>query len=215
MQTIGETVKSKRRLVPVDQIAVAQYNPRRALRPGDVEYEKLKKSIEEFGLVEDLVWNERTGTLVGGHQRLAVLKEKGVKEVEVNVVDLDEKRERALNIALNKITGEWDKDKLKEIIVELDDGEFDIEMTGFLEPEIEELIREEIKEMPKNFPEMELQAFEHYDYVVLLFQNSMDFLAAVERLGLKKVEFNAGAKARKVGVGRAIDGKKALEILCK
>ena len=63
---LGETVKSKRRLVPVDSINPAPYNPRRQLRPGDVEYEKLKKSIEEFGLVEDLVWNERTGTLVGG-----------------------------------------------------------------------------------------------------------------------------------------------------
>jgi ParB-like chromosome segregation protein Spo0J len=64
----------------------APYNPRRDLQPGEPEYENLKRSIETFGLVEPLVWNERTGNLVGGHQRLKVLLAQGVEEAEVSVL---------------------------------------------------------------------------------------------------------------------------------
>lgn len=54
----------------VDELKAAEYNPRKDLRPGDAEYEKLKRSIQEFGYVEPVIWNKRTGTVVGGHQRL-------------------------------------------------------------------------------------------------------------------------------------------------
>jgi len=126
--------------IPVEQINPAPYNPRKDLKPGDPEYEKLRRSIQEFGFVEPLVWNKRTGNLVGGHQRLKVLIEQGVREVEVSIVDLDDQRERALNIALNKISGDWDNEKLKDLLEELDTGDFDIELTGFTEAEIEDLM---------------------------------------------------------------------------
>jgi ParB-like chromosome segregation protein Spo0J len=64
--------------IPLGDINPARYNPRLDLRPGDPDYEKLKRSLEEFDCVEPLVWNERTGNLVGGHQRLKVLKERVV-----------------------------------------------------------------------------------------------------------------------------------------
>ena len=89
----------------VDELKAAEYNPRKDLRPGDAEYEKLKRSIQEFGYVEPVIWNKRTGTVVGGHQRLKVMKDLGYEEVDCVVVDLDEKKEKALNIALNKISG--------------------------------------------------------------------------------------------------------------
>jgi hypothetical protein len=93
-------------------------------------------------LVEPLVWNKQTGNLVGGHQRLKVLKEQGVKEVEVSVVDLEPTKEKALNIALNKAQGEWDFPKLKDLLQEIDTGEFDIGITGFDEQEIEDLMNQ-------------------------------------------------------------------------
>jgi DNA modification methylase len=93
-------------------------------------------------LVEPLVWNKQTGNLVGGHQRLKVLKEQGAKEVEVSVVDLSGTKEKALNIALNKAQGDWDFPKLKDLLQELDTGEFDINITGFDEAEIEELVNQ-------------------------------------------------------------------------
>lgn len=86
--------------VKIDQINPAAYNPRLDLKPGDPDYDKLKKSIETFGYVEPLVWNSRTGNLVGGHQRFKILIEQGAKEVEVSVVDFDAKEEKVLNLAL-------------------------------------------------------------------------------------------------------------------
>ena len=75
--------------IPLARIKAAAYNPRKDLRPGDPEYEKLRRSIERWDLVEPLVWNRRTGNLVGGHQRLKILEARGDTEVEVSVVDLD------------------------------------------------------------------------------------------------------------------------------
>lgn len=124
----------------VNEINPAVYNPRKDLKPGDSEYNKLKKSILEFDMVEPLVWNKRTRNLVGGHQRLKILKELGIEYVEVSVVDLSPVKEKALNLALNKIQGEWDFPKLKDILQELDTGAFDIEITGFDDKEIEDLM---------------------------------------------------------------------------
>ena len=100
------------RLIPAD------YNPRAALTPDMPEFERLKNSIETFGNVEPIVWNERTGHIVGGHQRLAVLQHLGYTSAEVSVVDLDEKEEKLLNVALNKIKGQWDYSRLEEIFQE-------------------------------------------------------------------------------------------------
>jgi len=118
--------------VAVSEINPAPYNPREDLRPGDPEYEKLKSSMVSFGYVEPLVWNERTKTLVSGHQRLKILIEQRVSEVEVSVVDLPEDKEKALNIALNKIRGDWDEEKLAELLAGLQKlPDFDVAMTGF------------------------------------------------------------------------------------
>ncbi len=136
--------------LPIDRINPAAYNPRKDLKPGDPEYKKLKKSIDSFGYVEPLVWNSRTGNLVGGHQRFKILLEQGVKEVEVSVVDLDTEKEKALNLALNKIQGEWDKEKLGELLEELSKTpDFDIALTGFDIPEVEEII-DQLKEVQED-----------------------------------------------------------------
>lgn len=98
------------RVIPVDRINAAAYNPRVDLQPGDPEYEKLRNSIKEFGYVEPIVWNERTGNMVGGHQRYKILvNELGQTEVAVSVVDLDDEQERLLDMALNKVYGRWDE----------------------------------------------------------------------------------------------------------
>ena len=128
--------------IEISKINPAVYNPRKDLKTGDPEYEHLKKSINEFGLIDPLIWNKRTGNLVGGHQRLKILKERGDKEVEVSVVDLDDAKEKALNIALNKISGDWDMPLLKDLLEELDTGDFDMEITGFSEKEIEDLMNQ-------------------------------------------------------------------------
>jgi len=124
----------------ISELIPAEYNPRLDLQPGDPEYEKLKRSIKEFGLVEPLVFNKRTGRLVGGHQRLKIIKELGFNDVLVSVVDLDDTQEKALNIALNKIKGDWDNSKLKDILEELELNIDDVTITGFDEQEVEDLL---------------------------------------------------------------------------
>ncbi len=127
--------------VSVSKIKPAPYNPRVDLQPGDPKYESLKRGIEQFGCVEPLVWNARSGNLVGGHQRFKILREQGAAEVDVSVVDLPEEQEKALNIALNKLDGEWDDAKLAALLDELTTlNEFDIELTGFDLPDANELI---------------------------------------------------------------------------
>lgn len=120
---------------PFKALKRAAYNPRKALQEGDKEYEKIKKSIETFGIVEPLVWNERTGNLVGGHQRMTVLKDMGYTEADVVVVDLSDAEEKQLNITLNKVRGRWDFDKLAELLT----GMEDIEPTGFEKWEVDAL----------------------------------------------------------------------------
>lgn len=119
---------------PITELKTAEYNPRVVLGPGMPEWEKLKTSIETFGAVEPVVWNKRTGNVVGGHQRLEVMKALGYKKVPCSVVDLDPEEEKILNVALNKIKGRWDHDKLEALL-----SEFDREVatvTGFSEDEL-------------------------------------------------------------------------------
>ena len=123
----------------ISKLNPAEYNPRKNLQPGDAEYEKLKRSMEQFGYVEPVVWNKTTGRVIGGHQRLKVLVDLGLKEVDCVVVEMDEEQEKALNIALNKINGEWDTDKLAMLISDLQGSDFDVSLTGFEEAEIADL----------------------------------------------------------------------------
>ena len=125
----------------LDELNPAKYNPRKQLKPGDKEFEKLKKSIQNFGYVELIVVNTaNNNTVISGHQRLSVLKHLGEKEVECVVVELDEANEKALNIAMNKVTGAWDEQKLADLLVDLGRMNFDLDLTGFDAPEVDTLL---------------------------------------------------------------------------
>jgi len=130
----------KTAIMKLTEITPAEYNPRKTLKPGDTEYEALKNSLERFGVAEPLIVNEATGNLVSGHQRLNVLLEMGVEEVEVVLVKLDEDQEKLLNIAMNKIEGEWDYKKLEALFGEI--SAVDIKFTGFSEEELQSLFED-------------------------------------------------------------------------
>lgn len=134
----------------VTDLIPADYNPRKDLKPGDKEYEKLKRSIHEFGYVDPLIWNQQTGRLIGGHQRLKVLKDMGIEDVDVVVVDMNEKKEKALNVALNKISGDWDKNKLMLLITDLQGEDFDVSLTGFDPEELDDLFKDDLKDDVKD-----------------------------------------------------------------
>jgi DNA modification methylase len=129
------------RKVPIGKVNPAPYNPRKDLKPDDKEYRLLVKSLDEYGCIQPLVWNKRTGHLVGGHQRFKVLLAQGARQVEVSVVDLPLEKEKALNLALNQIRGQWDDRKLAQLLDDLIKlPELDIETTGFVLPDAEQLI---------------------------------------------------------------------------
>lgn len=116
----------------------AEYNPRVELKPGDPEYERIKRSIETFTYVDPIIVN-RDGTIIGGHQRYNVLLDLGYETADVVVVDKTKDEEKALNIALNKISGEWDEEKLYELLIELDLSDIDVQLSGFTLNELDDL----------------------------------------------------------------------------
>jgi hypothetical protein len=135
----GKEIKVEIRMLKAAQLTAADYNPRRDLQPEDAEYQKLRRSMETFGYVEPIIWNERTGRVVGGHQRLKVLLEQGREDIEAVVVDLEEKDEKVLNVLLNKVKGRWDIGKLADLLQQLDETG-DMEVTGFEDWELQSLL---------------------------------------------------------------------------
>ena len=124
--------------MPLAELQAAPYNPRKALRPGDSEYQRLRRSLEEFGFVDPVVFNTQTKHLVGGHQRLTVWRDLGHTTAPAALVDLDLAREKVLNVALNKIAGQWDMTALRELLLEFGS---EATLSGFDPDEIDDLVR--------------------------------------------------------------------------
>ncbi len=120
------------------ELQFAGYNPRKDLRPGDLEYERIKSSIQRYDYVDPVIINS-DNTIIGGHQRVKVLIDLGYDQIDVVVVDLDKDMEKGLNLALNKISGSWDEEALATLLSELKDK--DIE-TGFNDEEVYRLLSE-------------------------------------------------------------------------
>lgn len=127
--------------INIKKLNPAQYNPRKDLTSDDEEYQKIRRSITEFGCVEPIIVNSDM-TVIGGHQRLKVLKELGYEELECVVLNLDKNKEKVLNIALNKIQGEWDDDKLENLLAELKETDIDMDVTGFDFDEIDDILKD-------------------------------------------------------------------------
>ncbi|WP_281998661.1 site-specific DNA-methyltransferase [Priestia flexa] len=163
-------MKLNTQVISIDKITPASYNPRVELQPGDTEYENLKKSIDRFGYLEPIVWNSRSGNIVGGHQRFNVLKEKGSHEFEVSVVDLSDEEEKSLNLALNKISGHWDDNKLADLLQELEKSSIGLDFTGFNNNELETLLEDissagSFEEFEREIEEDEFDSEEAYENI--------------------------------------------------
>ena len=123
----------------INELLPADYNPRKELTPDDREYQKIKTSIETFGYVDPIIIN-KDKTIIGGHQRLNVLRDLGYTDIDVIEIDIDKTKEKALNVALNKISGEWDIDKLGLLLNELKTDNFDLDITGFDADELDGIL---------------------------------------------------------------------------
>jgi len=122
----------------------APYNPRQIT---DKDLAALQRSMRYFGVVEPVVVNMRSGHIVGGHQRVKAARAEGIKSLPVVEVDLDEPSEKQLNLALNRIHGDWDEDKLAVVLAELQESGADLDLTGFESHEIDRYLAS-IEETP-------------------------------------------------------------------
>ena len=150
----------------IDEMERATYNPRVSLMPGDEEFQYLEESMRRFGQVLPIVWNQRTNRVVSGHQRLSVQECYGEEKAEVSVVNLDEIKEKQLNLALNKITGSWDNEKLKSVLEELGDDALGI---GFSKAEIDALENDIAAALDADFLQEELSGIEETFNIELSF----------------------------------------------
>ena len=125
--------------LPLKELKPAAYNPRKKLKKGDKEYEKIKQSLLKFGYVDPIIVNEDL-TVIGGHQRLTVLKDLDYETAKCVIVKLSKEDEKALNIALNKITGQWDNALLADLLLDLQESDFNLDLTGFEPPEIDNIL---------------------------------------------------------------------------
>jgi len=115
----------------------APYNPRQI---SEWDLAALRRSMKFFGVVEPVVVNRRTGRVVGGHQRVKAAQAEGIETLPVVHVDLDEPSEKQLNLALNRISGDWNEEALARVLAELQVGGADMELTGFKPGELEKYL---------------------------------------------------------------------------
>lgn len=129
--------------VDINSLISPEFNPRTIT---DENLQKLQDSIDNFGYIEPIIVNDVNNHIVGGNQRWKALKQLGYETVDVIYVHYtDLNKEKACNLALNKISGEWDTEKVKIILQEIELSDIDIGLTGFNDLELKEL---EIKDNP-------------------------------------------------------------------
>ena len=129
--------------IPLDQIQFAPYNPRVDLQPDEPEYQEIKRSIIDHGMVQPIIFNEQTGNAVGGNQRLKIIRDDlGVKEAICAVVRMPLVREMEASVALNKLGNLWDREKLRDILIHMQEVNYDWSRTAFSQEEIEEITQD-------------------------------------------------------------------------
>ena len=182
-----------------------------AKKHDETQIKNVMQSIKEFGVVQPIVV-DKNNTIIIGHCRYEAMKRLGYDQLQedwVKVVDLSEEEADKLRLLDNKLNeSEWSLDLLLDSIQNIDFSDYmlDWDIKDFEEKEKEKEKREKV------FEEMQLKSFEHYDYIVFVFDNQMDWLNMVNEFGLKKVNAGYGT-VKKIGLGSVVKGEKLIERL--
>lgn len=209
-------------IVNIESVIPQPKNPN---KHNDKQIELLAKIIKAQGWRNPIVVSNRSGFVVKGHGRLMAAQKLGVSKVPVDRQDYaSEAEEYADLLADNKIAelSKNDKGSLKDLLAEVDTGVIDIELTGFTEDEIEKMMTENADITEKPEVELSPELFEEHNYVVLYFDNTLDWQNAIHLLGIKTVTDELGNRARNAkgepgrkGIGHVLEGKKVLELIDK
>jgi ParB-like chromosome segregation protein Spo0J len=190
----------------ITDLKPAEYNPRKI---GTRERMELTKSLKNFDMVVPIVVNinpKRKNVIIGGHQRVMVAKDLGYKEMPCVEVDLSLDKEKELNLRLNKNGGEFDPDLLSLLDKDL------LRQVGFLDKEINKAFADSGTIAQEE--EFTSEVLEENNYIVFIFNNSIDWLTISDKLDLKSVNaLDSKEDYRRKGIGRVVDGKKLLELL--
>ena len=196
-------------------------NPGNPNRHSAHQIQLLAAIIQEQGWRAPVTVSKRSGLIVRGHGRLEAALLLGCTEIPVDEQDYaSEAEELADLLADNRLSelAELDEGDLKRVIERLREADpsFDIELTGFMEDELLKLFAEdEEKEELETIPAMECQAFEHHDYLVFMFSDLRDWMLALQAFQVPEVNYSIGRKAKKVGIGRVLNGKRLLQLAQK
>ena len=176
------------------------------------QVEQIANSIKEFGFTQPVII-DKNNCVVAGHGRILGAKKAGLKQVPtVCLEDLTEEQIKAYRLIDNKLNeSEWDSDLLKQSLEEI--AEMDMEVFGFT---IDSLADETVEVEPE-VPFTEILNEEN-NYIVLKFENKIDWINAMGVLGVEKVKAyptkkdgNKKSFGERAGVGRVIDGVKVLK----
>lgn len=226
---MGKTMKKRAGLKASPQIASAiplkdlKPDPQNARRHTGRNIGMIERSLHHHGAGRSILLDENNRIIAGhavveaaqaaGFERVIPIESDGKDVIAVVRTGLTEEQKQELALADNRATelSTWDGEMLQALGKEIDLGQF------FKTGELKDFFQEAGSPAREDrYPEMDLQPFEHYDYLVLFFRNSMDFLKACDKFGVQKVAVKAGKDGKtKIGLGRCLDGARLLEMVCR
>jgi hypothetical protein len=201
------------RLAPPQELKPNPDNPN---RHSAHQSQLLAAIIQESGWRHPITISKRSGLVVSGHGRLDAALLLSCELVPIDEQEFaSEAEELAVLVADNRLAelAELDRDGLAAVMAKIGtlDPEFDLDLTGFEADqraalsEVEALLEDE-----ERIPKMECQAFEHHDFLVFMFHDLRDFMLALQGMGVGKVDASISRTAKKIGIGRVMDGKRLL-----
>lgn len=201
-------------LVPLSVLETKR-NPRNPNQHSAAQVAAIAAVLEGNGWRQSIVVSNRSGLMTRGHGRLDAALLLGYESAPVDFQDYEsEQAEMADMIADNRLSelSEMDEAQLVAVLKDLQAAGHDIELTGFTDEDLARLtsIADETAAL-ENIPQMELQAFEHYDYLIFMFRDIRDWLRVLQLLRVVKVNFSISRKTQKIGIGRVLNGKRLLE----